>query len=288
MLADLHAHTYYSDGELAPQALVDRAAANNVDFLAITDHDTTAAFDHIDTSTVPNNLQIIQGVEMSCLWENKEIHIVGIGIDITHAALQDLLHRQQQLRLERAQQIDKRLQLAGHTGLMRYLEQLPCQAISRNHIAQFLIDGGIAHSKDHAFKSYLGDKGKYTAAAQWCEIPVAVQALRAAGGIAILAHPNRYALNKVKLRRLITEFAQCDGQGIEVSYSNLDPDKMAHMATLCMEHDLWASTGSDFHTPKNQWMDVGRFRHLPAHCAQRAIWLHPDWPGRSDTSNVLD
>lgn len=284
MLADLHSHTYYSDGELSPEALIARAVANNVDFLAITDHDTTAAFEHIDLSTLPSTFQLIHGVEVSCLWENKEIHIVGIGIDIANVGLQTLLERQQQLRRERAAQIDKRLQLAGHTGLMRYLEQLPCQAISRNHIAQFLIDGGIARSKDHAFKSYLGDKGKYTAAAQWCEIPVAVAAIQAAGGIAILAHPNRYSLNKVKLRRLISEFAECGGQGVEVSYSNLDPDKMAHMGTLCIENDLWASTGSDFHTPKNQWMDVGRFRHLPAHCAQRAIWLHPDWPGRSDIS----
>ena len=283
MLADLHAHTYYSDGELAPQALVERAAANNVDFLAITDHDTTAAFAHIDTRQLPSSLHIIHGVEVSCLWESKEIHIVGIGIDITHTALQALLKRQQQLRLERAEQIDRRLQLAGHTGLMRYLEQQPCEAISRNHIAQFLIDGGIARSKDHAFKTYLGDKGKYTAAAQWCEIPTAVRTLQAAGGIAILAHPNRYPLNKIKLRRLISEFAQCGGQALEVSYSNLDTDRMAHMATLCMENDLWASTGSDFHTPKNQWMDVGRFRHLPAHCAHKAIWLHPEWPGRRNT-----
>ncbi len=280
MLADLHSHTYYSDGELAPQALVERAAANNVDFLAITDHDTTAAFEHLELSNIPDSLQVIHGVEVSCLWESKEIHIVGIGIDINNAPLQALLKRQQTLRLERAVQIDRRLQLAGHTGLMRYLEQQPCQAISRNHIAQFLIDGGIARSKDHAFKSYLGDKGKYTAAAQWCEIPAAVQALHNAGGIAILAHPNRYPLNKVKLRRLINEFAQCGGQGLEVSYSNLDSDRMAHMATLCIENKLWASTGSDFHTPRNQWMDVGRFRHLPAHCADKAIWLHPDWPGR--------
>lgn len=277
MLADLHSHTYFSDGELSPEALIARAAANKVDFLAITDHDTTAALDTIVPAQIPSGLQIIPGVEVSCLWEGKEIHVVGIGIDITDKALQQLLSSQQALRRERAAQIDMRLQKAGHTGLMHYLEQQACQAISRNHIAQFLMDQGIARNKDHAFKTYLGDKGKYTAPAQWCEIPSAVAALRAAGGIAILAHPNRYALNRVKLRRLVSEFAQCGGEGLEVSYSNLDPDRMAHMANICAENDLWASTGSDFHTPKNQWMDIGRFRHLPTHCAQRAIWLHPEW-----------
>lgn len=281
MLADLHSHTYYSDGTLAPADLVARAVANQVDFLAITDHDTTAALRAIDLHSLPAHFRLVPGVEVSCLWEGYEIHVVGIGIDIDDKALQTLLSRQQRLRLERAEAIDMRLQKAGHTGLMRYLDALPCEAISRNHVAQFLMDKGIAKSKDDAFKRFLGQRGKYSADAQWCAIPDAVLALRKAGGIAILAHPNRYGLSNIKLRRLVSEFAAWQGEGIEVSFSNIAPDKMDYMASLCEENALWASTGSDFHDPKNQWMDVGRFRHLPAQCAQRAIWLHPGWPGRS-------
>tara|TARA_R110002167_G_scaffold30424_2_gene100444 strand:- start:11359 stop:12219 length:861 start_codon:yes stop_codon:yes gene_type:complete len=285
MLADLHSHTYFSDGALAPADLVARALANQVDFLAITDHDTTAALRTIDLESLPENFHLVPGVEVSCLWEGIEIHVVGIGIDIDNAALQTLLSGQQALRRERAEAIDMRLQKAGHTGLMRYLDELPCEAISRNHVAQFLMDRGIAKSKDDAFKRFLGQRGKYSAEAQWCPIPVAVQALRGAGGIAILAHPNRYGLSNIKLRRLVSEFALWQGEGMEVSFSNIAPDKMSYMASLCEANDLWASTGSDFHDPKYQWMDVGRFRHLPALCAQRAIWLHPGWPGHSVSSS---
>ncbi len=283
MLADLHSHTYFSDGYLSPEALIARATANQVDILAITDHDTTEAFEHL-TSTLPTNtsstskLTILQGVEISCMWDQREIHVVGLGIDRHEAVLKTLLGEQQALRLRRAQAMDMRLQKAGVCGLMSYLETLPCKAISRNHVAQFLIDRGVARSKDHAFKNFLGDKGKFGAQAQWCAIETAVNAIRSAGGIAILAHPNRYNVSNQKLRRLVQEFAAVGGEGLEVSYSNLDPDRVAHMAALCMDNDLWASTGSDFHSPINHWMDLGKFRMLPTLCATRAIWMHPRWP----------
>ncbi|MDP1931562.1 MAG: PHP domain-containing protein [Gammaproteobacteria bacterium] len=282
MLADLHSHTFYSDGVLAPAALIERALANKLTHLAITDHDTTEAFEHLDNIFESESLTLIQGVEISCLWEQREIHVVGIGIDRHENGLQSLLVRQQGLRKERVQEMDMRLQKGGIIGLMRYIDTLPCKAISRNHVAQFLIDQGVARSKDHAFKNFLGDKGRFGAQAQWCELGTAISAIRGAGGIAVLAHPNRYNISNLKLRKLVAEFASFGGEGLEVSYSNLDPNKIAHMAALCTAHELWASTSSDFHTPVNHWMDLGKFRHLPPQCAERAIWLHPDWPGRTD------
>jgi len=278
MLADLHSHTWLSDGSLAPQALIQRALDNQVTHLAITDHDCVDAFDHIDERPDPDALTLITGVEISCLWDQREIHVVGLGFDRHDAALQALLQRQQQLRWQRAQDMDIKLQKAGITGLTRYLETLPCRAISRNHVADFLIERGVARSKSHAFKNHLGDRGRFRVSAQWCAIAEAVEVIQGAGGLAVLAHPNRYSISNPKLRRLIQEFAADQGQGMEVSYSNIDPHVMGYMATLCMDNGLWASTGSDFHTPTQQWMDIGKFRRLPAQCADRAIWMHPGWP----------
>lgn len=279
MLADLHAHTWYSDGTLAPEDLLARAADNQLTHLAITDHDTTAALDTISPHWIAPGLTLIPGVEISSLWDRQEIHVVGIGIDRHDTTLQTLLRGQQTLRRERVAEMDMRLQKAGITGLQNYLEGLPCTAVGRNHVAQFLIDKGVARSKEHAFKNFLGERGKYGASAKWCSIEAAVTAIRSAGGLAILAHPNRYKISNPALRRLVGEFKAAGGQGIEVSYSNLDADRMDHLASLCLGNELWASTGSDFHTPTNHWMDLGKFRYLPARCADRAIWLHPEWPG---------
>lgn len=279
MLADLHSHTNLSDGYLTPDDLIARAISRDIDYLAITDHDSTDAFDHISVMPTADQLKLIAGVEISTLWETTEVHIVGIGLDRHSEGLSTLLRQQQTLRRERAQDMDMQLQKAGICGLMTYLDEQACVAISRNHVADFLIAKGVARSKDHAFKQHLNNKGRFGAKAHWCDMATAIEHIHQAGGISILAHPNRYNIGNTKLRRLVAEFAAAKGEAIEVSYSNLDPNGIAHMANLAMANDMWASTGSDFHTPKNNWMDLGKFRHLPPQCAERAVWLHPRWPG---------
>lgn len=277
-MIDLHSHTWFSDGLLSPRDLLSRAAELGIKQLAITDHDSVAAHRDVPGHDIPPGMQLITGVEVSTLWDNREIHIVGLFIDIDGAPLNDLLLRQQNKRRQRALDIGVKLEKAGITGLGDYLATLPCEAISRNHVADFLIARGHASSKQQAFSKHLGKRGRYHSQADWCSITEAVTAIRDANGIAVVAHPDRYRLNRVKLRRLLTEFKEAGGDALEVSYSNLHPDKMKNLADLCCELDMWASVGSDFHTPYTTWMDLGRVRKLPAHCEDRALWLHPRWP----------
>lgn len=277
-MIDLHSHTWFSDGLLSPQDLLDRAAARGINQLAITDHDSVAAHLTVSAADIPASVRLIPGVEISTLWDNREIHIVGLFINVDDVLLTALLRSQQAKRRERALDIGVKLEKAGITGLADYLAGLPCEAVSRNHIADFLIAGGHASSKQQAFSKHLGKGGRYHSRADWCSIAEAVAAINTAGGIAVVAHPDRYKLNRIKLRRLLTEFNDAGGAALEVSYSNLHPDKMQNMAALCCELNMWASIGSDFHTPDTTWMDLGRVRQLPAQCEHRALWLHPRWP----------
>lgn len=277
-MIDLHSHTWFSDGTLSPQALLARADALGMRYFAITDHDSVAAHQALSAQDIPPGMHLIPGVEISTLWDNREIHIVGLFVDITAPKLLALLQTQQEKRRTRALNMGLKLEKAGITGLEQYLNQLPCEAIGRNHIADFLIAGGHAHTKQQAFSKHLGKRGRFYTSADWCEIGEAVAAIEAAGGISVVAHPDRYKLNRIKLRRLLTEFRDTGGDALEVSYSNLHPDHMEKLAALAKELDLWASVGSDFHTPDTTWMDVGRIRKLPAPCEHRAIWLHPTWP----------
>jgi len=277
-MIDLHSHTWFSDGLLSPHNLIQRAAGLGIKELAITDHDSVAAHRHLTEQDIPDDMRVIAGVEISTLWDNREIHIVGLFIDIENVQLSALLQRQQAKRRQRAQDIGLKLEKAGITGLESYLAELPCEAISRNHIADFLIAHGHASSKQQAFSKHLGKRGRFHSSADWCSISEAVATIKAARGIAVVAHPDRYKLNRVKLRRLLAEFNEAGGDALEVSYSNLHPDKMKNLADLCCELDMWASVGSDFHTPHTTWMDLGRVRKLPAHCETRALWLHPHWP----------
>ena len=278
-MIDLHSHTNFSDGALTPPQLVQRAAGNGVTHLAITDHDCTGGLESAFSAAESTQLQIIPGVEISCLWQQREIHIIGLFIDTNELTLQALLQQQQRLRMERAQEFADRLQAIGINGLMDYIQTLPCQAVSRNHVAEFLINEGRATDKPQAFKKFLGNNGRVRTAAHWCSIATAVARIRAANGIAVLAHADRYRLTRTKLMLLIEEFKESGGEGIEVSYSNLSHDQLLRMAKLSEEMELWASMGSDFHTPEAGWMDLGRIRQLPQNCRERAIWLHPRWTG---------
>jgi 3',5'-nucleoside bisphosphate phosphatase len=274
-MIDLHSHTWFSDGQLSPAQLLTRAAELGLTHLAITDHDSIAA--HRVAEPVPSGLELIAGVEISTLWENKEVHIVGLMIDISSPELTLLLDQQQQKRRERALNIGRQLERAGICGLANYLSQLPCEAVGRNHIADFLISTGRAASKQQAFTKHLGHRGRYHEPADWCSIGDAVQAIKTAGGVAVVAHPDRYKLNKIKLKRLFEEFRDAGGEAIEVSYSNLHPEKLQLLANYCVSLGLRASIGSDFHSPDNTWMDLGRIRRLPSQCEEQAIWTHPRW-----------
>ena len=275
-MIDLHSHTYMSDGELSPQQLIERAVTLGIQQLAITDHDSIGAH-RILSGFSHDSLQLLSGVEISTQWEGREVHIVGILFDLNNRGLSELLARQQTLRQQRAEDIARQLDKMGIIGLMPYLDKLPCESPGRTHIASFLVDAGHVGSVQAAFSKYLGKRGRLQTGIPWCEISEAVEAITAAGGLSILAHPDRYDFNRVKLGRLLAEFAEAGGDAVEVSYSNLHPEKLKALADRTIEAGLWASVGSDFHTPSNTWMDLGRIRQLPANCASRAIWYHPRW-----------
>jgi hypothetical protein len=270
---DLHCHSHFSDGKHPPEYLLSRAERNQLTHLAITDHDYLAPTYAGDDSKV----KLIPGVEISCLWERVEIHIVGLLVDPANQLLQQLLLSQQHKRKQRIADIDKLLNKQAVTGLMQYLEELQCISYTRSHVADFLVESGLCKDRKRAFRSYLGHGGKLYIKADWCSIPAAINGIKQAGGIAVLAHPSRYPLGKNKLERLLTDFSECGGEGLETCYGSSDKPTVDKLSALCLSFELWASTGSDFHDSKAHWTDIGRFPALPEVLSKNAIWLHPRW-----------
>ena len=116
MIADLHCHTTASDGALAPRELVQRAIERDVDLLAITDHDTVAAYaDLIDAEF---KLRLIHGIELSTQWRGHTIHVVGLGIDIDGVVMQTAVAQQAKARNLRAEKIGARLDKLGFAGAL--------------------------------------------------------------------------------------------------------------------------------------------------------------------------
>lgn len=267
-LYDLHSHTTASDGLLTPSALVIRAAQMRVGVLAITDHDTTAGLAEAATTIAQQQLalQLIAGVEISTLWENHEIHIVGLGIDTQHASICKLLSEQSNYRHLRAQEISARLAKARIPGAWEGANRLAGGGqVTRGHFARYLVELGLASNVGQVFKKYLAKGKTGYVPAQWCTIEQAIEAIKQSGGQAVLAHPGRYDLTAKWLKRLLAHFAEHGGDAMEVAQCQQAPHERAQLAQYARDYNLLASQGSDFHQPC-AWIE------LAANCGSPLGW----------------
>lgn len=264
--ADLHLHSHHSDGLLSPTDLMRLAAERGVGTAALTDHDTTAGCDEAAAACAATGLRFVPGVEVSAGWNGLSLHVLGIGIDAASPALGAHLAEVRRLRHERLTEIGERLERrAGLPG--RELVAGLCAATAvptRLHLARALVALGRARDEAECFAKFLGRGTPGHVPMEWPAVESAIQALRAAGGIAVLAHPHRYGASGGALRRLIAAFREAGGQGIEVSMAGMSPRDRDRLATLARTHAMLASTGSDFHDPSLPWNPPGRFDKLPA------------------------
>jgi hypothetical protein len=273
---DLHSHTTASDGYLTPEALVSRAVEMRVGVLAITDHDSTEGLARAAQAIAENQLplQLVNGVEISTLWENHEIHIVGLGIDPSHPAMIALLKVQADLRQQRAQEMGHRLAKARIEGAWEgALRLADGGAVTRAHFARYLVEFGAADNIAQVFKKFLAKGKTGYVPPQWCTIEQAIDAIHQSGGQAVVAHPGRYDLSTKWLKRLLAFFAEQGGDAMEVAQCQQAPNERAQLAAYARDYNLLASQGSDFHQPCS-WIELGRKLWLPA--GVEPVWQH--WP----------
>lgn len=271
---DLHCHSLYSDGTQTPQQLVQQALAAKVDVLALTDHDTTSGLADIHQAAMDTPLQIIDGVEISAVWQQHLVHIIGLNIDVAQADLVAGLATQSTARATRAMLIaDKFDQLGVKNTWPDVLAMVDNQAnrVGRAHFAQILVQHGLVSSQQKAFDKYLGTGKPANVAMPWVPMHLAISWILAAGGVAVLAHPARYGLSQTKLRALLGEFKAAGGQAMEVSTANEKPTTIQNLAALAQRFELYASQGSDYHGSNMTWLQLGRFAPLPSEC--KPVWL---------------
>jgi 3',5'-nucleoside bisphosphate phosphatase len=261
---DLHTHSNRSDGSLSPADLVLCAAAAGVQVLALTDHDTIAGVEEAQRSAGVLGLTLVPGVEISASWRSQAIHVLGLWIDPASTSLRTQLETQATLRRVRMRRICARLtqlKLPG-AALLAAVESSPGLP-TRAHLAHAMVAGGHVDGVEAAFRKYLG-KGKAAhIAAEWPALGEVVGWIRAAGGVAALAHPVRYAISSGARRRLLEDFAAAGGKAMEVVSGANGTQDIDTCATLAVNHGLEGSVGSDFHSPQAAWNPLGRSLKLP-------------------------
>ena len=259
---DLHCHSTASDGVLTPTEVVQRAYAQGVNVLALTDHDSVSGLDEAKIAADKCGIDLISGVEISTQWENRGIHIVGLGFDKTHPKMTALLQQQADLRHKRALEIGDKLAKVGVENAFAGAQALANGEVTRAHYARYLVQIGKVSNDNQAFKKYLSQGKSCYVKTEWCDIPTAIDVIHQAGGVAVLAHPLRYDMTAKKIRQLIADFASWGGDALEVSGCGQTPDQRKQLANWAKEQELAGSVGSDFHFPCS-WVELGKSLYLP-------------------------
>jgi 3',5'-nucleoside bisphosphate phosphatase len=258
---DLHTHTLRSDGVLSPEALVAAAGVAGVKLLAITDHDTLAGVRELRRSGVPAGLEVLPGIELNSVLEEPaksgegEVHILGLGVDLDDDALEAALSRQRDSRRARFDKMIGRLRELG-MPVDKALEDQPSttddDALGRPRIARALIACGYATSIEDAFTRHLS-RGRPAYVPRQGLGPIdAIRAIRAAGGIASLAHFAEAPAHVPFIRELIAAGLN----GLEVYYRSYEAPAVAGLRAVADELRLVATGGTDYHGDRETYAEA--------------------------------
>lgn len=261
-----------SDGTLEPEALAARAAANGVELWALTDHDELAGQHRARAAALDAGLAWLAGVEISITFAGETVHIVGLGIDPDDEALAAGLAASRSGREQRARDIAAGLAAVGIRGALEGARQRAGnpELVSRTHFARFLVDSGHCASTHEVFRRYLVAGKPGYVPHRWAGLGEAVRWIRAAGGVAVIAHPARYRFTPTEEYALFTEFVAHGGRGVEVVTGSHSESEAIRYAETAEEFGLLASRGSDFHAPAESRTDLGALPWLPGRLAP--VW----------------
>jgi 3',5'-nucleoside bisphosphate phosphatase len=246
--ADLHTHSSASDGTSSPGDVIRRARAAGVDVIALTDHDTVAGHVEAAAALAPGQV-LVPGMELSCRLDSRSVHLLGYLFDAADPALAAECARIRDGRLTRARAIVDRL---GGLGTAVTWDQVTAIAaggvIGRPHIARAMAAAGVVESPELAFgPEWLGPGGR-AYVSRYAPDPVrGIALIRAAGGVAVLAHPRAAARGWLMPDQVIADLAAAGLTGIEVQHPDQGTEQRRQLLALAADLGLVPSGGSDDH-----------------------------------------
>jgi predicted metal-dependent phosphoesterase TrpH len=248
-LIDLHTHTNSSDGTDTPTELVNKALASGITTLAITDHDSISGWDEAISALRPG-LSLVPGAEISCqTTDGISVHVLGLLFDPNHVELMNTLSKTRENRHGRMEKIIARINEAGiDISMADVLEQLSDGAtLGRPHLADALVKRGVVASREEAFTQMLHNNSKYYVSHYSPSPEVAIKLIKAAGGVAVIAHPMASHRGRVISSETFGSIINSGLDGIEVDHRDHTPDEKKELINLAKEFDLVMTGSSDYH-----------------------------------------
>ncbi len=238
---DLHTHTYFSDGKLSPEELVELAAQKGLAALALTDHDNVDGLERFLAAGAAHGVETVPGVELSCVHEDLEVHMVGLFIQPTEACRARLT----QVRTARTFRMQAMLERLQDLGIDLTIDDIPQEegkSFGRPHLARALVAKGVVQTTGEAFARYIGDDGPAYVPKTRLSAKEGIDLIHDIQGVSVLAHPGMS-----NLMDRIPDFASLGVDAVESFYWRHSADTRRRVETFCAELGLGLSGGSDFH-----------------------------------------
>lgn len=261
---DLHVHSSCSDGTLTPTELIILAKSQGLSAMAMTDHDTIVGISEAMAAGKEYNIEVVPGIELSCAYGSKEIHILGLYVDYKDRFFNDELENLRTIRTERNLQIIEKFKSFGIEISFEEMKQLYGNAVvTRAHFADYLLLKGYIKSRNEAFERYIGDNRPCYMPREKLTPEQTIRLITEAGGVPILAHPTLYHLGGAEMNKLIHYLCRSGLVGIEAIYSTYSIGEEIQMRKLAKENHLIISGGSDYHGANKPYINLGTGRgHL--------------------------
>ena len=249
MAIDLHTHSSASDGTEAPSVLVERAVEAGLDVVALTDHDTTLGWAEASDAARAHGIRLVPGIEVSCSRRGQSIHLLAYLPDPEHPGLVAELAR---ARDSRDTRLDRMVEKMARDGIPITLDAVRAEVrdgatAGRPHIADALVTSGVVEHRDEAFTRFLHNQSRYYVG-HYAPDPVrAVELVRAAGGVPVVAHPWSGTRGRTVSDALMEEMVDAGLVGIEVWHRDHEPDAVLHLLALARSLGLLTTGSSDYH-----------------------------------------
>ena len=266
-MIDLHTHTNCSDGTDTPAQLVNKALAEGLSVLAITDHDTTSGWQAAQLA-LRAELSLVLGAEISCLTTNGvSVHMLGLLFDGENLQMQNMLENTRDGRIPRAHKMIELLNAGGIDITMEDVESVkPAGAtLGRPHIADALVKNGVVSSRDEAFTDLLHNNSPFYVAHMAPTPEDAVSIIRNAGGVAVIAHPFASYRGEVLSAHDFLPLKNAGLNGIEVHHRDHSNEERNALADIARELDLVITGASDYH-------GTGKLNSLGENHTHQAEW----------------
>jgi predicted metal-dependent phosphoesterase TrpH len=242
--ADLHLHTYHSDGTRSPREVIDVARSHGLDIVAISDHDNLAAYFEIKRYADQHDVTLVPATELSCGYRGVDVHILAYAFDPFDERIDARLRNFREARQRRGLSMVERLRHLGFDISLERVEELAAGgALGRPHVARALVEKGYAASVAHAFDTLLGTGKPGYLEKERFQVDEAVAMVHAAGGVLSVAHPSHYP----EKAQLVTEVLDAGVDAVEVFHPDVPEEDRELFTNLARFRGKFTTGGSDDH-----------------------------------------